>query len=397
MRLVHLSDLHLGYRQYQRLTPRGINQREFDVARTFKLAIDRIIELRPDVIIIAGDIFHTARPTNTAILHAFQQFANLRRQLPEAAIVLTAGNHDTPRSTETGSILGLFETLDIRVASVGPQRFLFEDLDLAVLAVPDVPGGLPELTPDGNARQNVLVLHGDVTDVVPRYYAELDRAPLQLTTSQLGLSRWDYVALGHYHVHRKIATNAFYSGSLDYTSLNVWFDLSEEDDHGVKGKGIVEYDLANQRHVFHTIPRSRDFHDLGPIKARDMTPAEVNTAIERIVGKVKGGIDDKIVRLVIRDIPRQVGRELDQRAIREYKRRALSFHLDLRKPEQTRRDSAGAPSVRRSVTEVVREHLSQWELSADLDRAQLVALGLKYLGEADAFVSATVGVTDLEA
>ena len=34
MRLVHLSDLHLGYRQYQRLTPGGINQREADVAAT---------------------------------------------------------------------------------------------------------------------------------------------------------------------------------------------------------------------------------------------------------------------------------------------------------------------------------------------------------------------------
>jgi hypothetical protein len=33
LRLVHLADLHLGYRQYQRLTPRGINQREADVAQ----------------------------------------------------------------------------------------------------------------------------------------------------------------------------------------------------------------------------------------------------------------------------------------------------------------------------------------------------------------------------
>ena len=39
MRLVHLSDLHLGYRQYQRLTPGGVNQREADVATTFRTLV----------------------------------------------------------------------------------------------------------------------------------------------------------------------------------------------------------------------------------------------------------------------------------------------------------------------------------------------------------------------
>src|SRR5580765_3193777 len=100
MRLVHLADLHLGYRQYQRLTPGGVNQREADVAVTFRTAIDRIIALRPDVIVVAGDIFHSVRPTNQAILHAFLQFSRLARELPNALIVLVAGNHDTPRSSE---------------------------------------------------------------------------------------------------------------------------------------------------------------------------------------------------------------------------------------------------------------------------------------------------------
>jgi DNA repair exonuclease SbcCD nuclease subunit len=64
MRLVHLSDLHLGFRQYQRLTPTGVNQREADVALAFRRAVDRTVELRPDLVLVAGDVFHTcARPT----------------------------------------------------------------------------------------------------------------------------------------------------------------------------------------------------------------------------------------------------------------------------------------------------------------------------------------------
>ena len=83
MRLVHLADLHLGFRQYQRLTPGGINQREADVARTFEAAIDRIIELAPEVVLFAGDIFHSVRPSNPAILHAFIHFSRLAQQLPQ--------------------------------------------------------------------------------------------------------------------------------------------------------------------------------------------------------------------------------------------------------------------------------------------------------------------------
>ena len=46
MRLAHLADPHLGVRQYHRQTPSGINQREADVARAFRLAVDGVIGAR---------------------------------------------------------------------------------------------------------------------------------------------------------------------------------------------------------------------------------------------------------------------------------------------------------------------------------------------------------------
>jgi len=122
MRLVHLSDLHLGYRQYQRLTPGGVNQREADVATTFRTAIDRVIAIRPDVVVVAGDVFHSVRPTNQAILHAFIQFGRLVHALPESIVVLVAGNHDTPRSAETGGILQLFAQLGLHVVDREARR-----------------------------------------------------------------------------------------------------------------------------------------------------------------------------------------------------------------------------------------------------------------------------------
>lgn len=395
MRLVHLADLHLGYRQYQRLTPAGINQREYDVALSFKRAIDQVIALRPDVVVVAGDVFHSSRPTNAAILHAFRQFLRLRTELPDSPIVMVAGTHDTPRTTESGSIMGLFEQIGISVASSEAKLFSFPQHDLEVLGVPDVPGERAPTTP-ANAKRRVLVIHADVTDVVPRFYAELDRASIQTTRSDLAPAKWSYVALGHYHVKRQVAENAFYSGSLDYTSLNVWGDKYDEDEFSVPGKGFIEFDLDSGEHQFHTIPASRDFLDLRAINARDMSPAEVDAAIAKTVGKVKGGIDDKVVRLVVRDIPRQVAKELDMKAIREYKRRALAFSLDTRKPEQARVDAAGAPARRPSVSEVVREQLKARPIPPDLDRTTLVDLGLRYLNEAESFPAAVALTPEAE-
>jgi DNA repair protein SbcD/Mre11 len=394
MRLVHLSDLHLGFRQYQRLTPTGINQREADVARTFQKAVDQVIALRPELIIVSGDVFHVSRPPNAAILHAFNQFGRIRRALPASRVVVVAGNHDTPRTTESGTILKLFEALDVSVAADDVKRIRFDELGVSVLAVPDVAGPPTVYQPDPTAKHNILTIHADVEDVVPRYYAELDRAAVRVTRSDLKTDQWSYVALGHYHVHQRVAPNAFYAGSLDFTSLNVWYDLEEQ---GKKGKGFVEFDLDTGKAEFHTVEPTREFIELREIGARDMTPAEVDAAIRQSLDKVKGGIDDKVVRLVIRDIPRSVARELDHRAIRDYKKRALSFVLDARKPEPARRDASGAPTRRPAVIDVVREQLRTRPIPADLDRDRLVDLGMRYLSEADAFPVAAAGAPTADA
>jgi DNA repair protein SbcD/Mre11 len=383
VRLVHLSDLHLGFRQYQRLTPGGINQREADVAASFQRAIEKVIELRPDFVVLAGDIFHNVRPTNPAILHAFAQLSRLVRQLPEALVVMIAGNHDTPRSSETGCILRLFRQLGIEVVDDEPRRLSFPDWDLSILAVPDIPGARPALVPDPDARYNVLLLHGEVEGILPVAATATDRASLEIRKEDLGAERWTYVALGHFHVYREIAPNAYYSGSLDYTSANVWGELLEEHSARIPGKGLIERDLATGVHTFHHLPPTRALVDLPAVSAAGLPAPEVDAAIRAAVDACPGGIDDKIVRLRVRDLPRHVTRELNYKAIREYRRRALHFLLDPRKPEVTRTTGQGAPSRRPSLADFVREKLSARALEADIDREQLVALGLHYLSLAD--------------
>lgn len=396
MRLVHLSDLHLGYRQYQRLTPGGVNQREADVAATFRTAIDRIIALRPDVVVVAGDVFHTVRPTNQAILHAFIQFARLKAAIPEAAIVLVAGNHDVPRLAETGGILQLFAQLGITVVDREPQRRRFFDDTLSILAIPGGSGVIkPSLrTDDGDGvKYNVLVAHGTVQGVVPALPGY--EPAIEYTRAELTSAPWTYVAMGDYHVHQEIAPNAYYSGSIEYTSLNPWRDLEAEQEMSPKerGKGFVERDLATGMHNFHVIPGARQLIDLPAIQGRNLAPADLDERIRAAVDGIKGGMDDKVVRLIVRDVSRQVAREIDHRAIRDYKRRALHFHLDVRRPELFRREAtSGAPGARPNLRDIVIDKLRGRMLDADVDRDGLVGLGLKYLDEAQTAAAATPSV-----
>jgi hypothetical protein len=383
MRLIHLADLHLGFRRFQRLTPNGINQREWDVAMAFNRAVDRIIEIAPDIVVIAGDVFHSVRPTNTSILHAYQQFSRLKQSLPDATIVMIAGDHDTPRSAEIGCILRLFAPLGIHVVHGDPQRLAFPDRELSILAVPDALRDHPVLDPDPSAKHNILVIHCELPGTVPAYADGQERAVVEVKVEEIKPENWSYVAVGHYHTFRHYAPNMCYSGSLEYASLNIWADLAEEKQLKLPGKGMIEYDLTTGKRKFHFLPATRPIIDLPPIAARGMSAADLDAAIMEGIQRVSGGIDDKIIRQVVRDVPRHIARELDHKALRDLKRRALHYHLDTRRPELIRSVASGGPGRRPSLAETVRDHLQRRIITSDIDRDRLVGMGLDYLREAE--------------
>jgi hypothetical protein len=229
-----------------------------------------------------------------------------------------------------------------------------------------------------------------VAGIIPRHAALAEDDRTEIAAADLNAPLWNYVALGHYHVYHEVAPNAFYCGAIDYTSSNPWGELKEEAARGVPGKGFIEHDLETGRHTFHRIPGIRPFIDLAPFSARGLTSLEVDEMIRSRIDACEGGIEDKVVRLVVRDVPRHIARELDHSAIRGYKRRALHFVLDARRPELVRMHGQGAPGSRRSLEDTVREKLSVRVLESDMDRLALIDLGLSYLREAETVTAAKV-------
>ncbi len=378
MRLAHLADPHLGVRQYHRQTPSGINQREADVARAFRLAVDGVILARPDAIVVVGDLFHSVRPTNSAIVFAFKQFQRLREALPEAPIVLVAGNHDTPRSAETGSILRLFEELGVDVAADEARRLEYPALDLSVLAVPHqalVSGERPSLRPEGAARHRVMALHGEIEGRLPTERHTVEYGGALVGLRELGAEEWSYVALGHYHVQHEVAPHTWYSGSLEYVGLNLWGQLADEAEQGIRGKGWLLADLDRATVTRQEVPASRPIIDLEPVRGEGLAAEALDKLIEERLRAIPGGVSDRIVRLRVYDVPRHVARQLDHAAIRAYKSEALHLNLDIRRPEIHRTVGLGAPGRRQTLPEMVREFLANRPLPAELDREDFVRLG----------------------
>ena len=93
---------------------------------------------------------------------------------------------------------------------------------------------------------------------------------------------WDYVALGHYHVYRRIADHVYYSGSIDYTSTNPWGELAEERATKLPGKGFIERDLTTGKQTFHPLAPARPVLDLPPIDGRGLSAEGLDAAVRGI-------------------------------------------------------------------------------------------------------------------
>lgn len=388
LRVAHVSDLHLGFRQFSRQTSLGVNQREADVAVAFRQAIDGMIAAQPDLILVVGDVFHSVRPANPAILDSFNQFRRLREGLPDTPVVIVAGNHDTPRSADTVTILRLFEAIpQVYVVPREPRVIRFNQLGVAVTGFPResfASSPRPVILPERGVTYNVLAMHGEIAGVVPGDRTFAESTGLLMELGDLRADRWSYVALGHYHVATAVTSNAWYSGSLEYVSTTPWseIDVGPPGHEGEKGWLLVTLSGDGVDVQFHPVVLSRRHIDLPRIFCEGLTAEQISQQLDDHVHAVVGGIDGEIVRQVLHDVPRAVSRDLDHRAVREFKARALSFRLDIRRPPVVRETLVGDAGQRQPLPELLERYLQERSMTPGVDREAVVRLGRKYLTEA---------------
>lgn len=370
MKISHFSDTHLGFRRYVRVTPTGQNQRESDVAAAFDRTISATIAERPDVVLVAGDVFHSPRPSNSAILAAYTGFKRLREALPDAVVVVAAGNHDVPRTRESACALQLLAGLGVHVADREARRIRIGCPPvLSVLAVPECVAHCTPLEPD-DAEVNLLCIHGEVAGVVPYASAET------IDAEGLAHPAWDYIALGHYHMATEVGPRAWYAGANEYTSSNPWEEIGHP-------RGIMVYDVETPDVPPRLVPieGQRRHLDLGTLDAMGLSAADVDARLaERIDG---ADIEGAAVRLVVVGTSREVRQDMDQKRIRGWRLDALSLVLDWRPGTASRLVAPVVRAKQATLEELMVQKIASMQILSGTDREALQKLSAHYMGEAE--------------
>ncbi len=217
MHILHFSDTHLGYQAFERVNDAGINAREQDVYDAFERVVDRILDLKPDLVIHSGDFFHRPSPSNRALTFGLEQLRRIGQA--DIPIVIIAGNHETPKTIYNSPILRALRTLDHVFPIFGEQWETVEFGNVAVHGVPHINDNrtllseLERLEPIPD-KFNVLMLH---TSLGKRYLMEEYGEQVFPAEFETKLAGFQYISLGHWHDRQAVGLHpcAWYSGSTE--------------------------------------------------------------------------------------------------------------------------------------------------------------------------------------
>ena len=254
--VVHFADLRLGVESYGKTDPdTGLSARALDYLARLDEVIAFVHNSGADLVVFAGDAFHSPRPNPTYQREFARRILSLSVSAP---VLLLLGDRDLPASSVSASPIDIYEALNVPNIIVASD-FSVERVSTArghlVLAAAPFPSpatlsereagrakSVAQSDADWTAALNtqlqrlareadaladdatprLLLGHFGVAGMVPgseRRFT-LGRA-IEADLKSLTRSAWDYVALGHAHRHQNLTADqsdappVVYAGSLE--------------------------------------------------------------------------------------------------------------------------------------------------------------------------------------
>ena len=353
---VHVSDIHLGYTQY------NLEARREDFDKAFEEVVDKTIELKPDFMLIAGDIFHHARPSNTTLEAAIGNFSRLRKA--SIPVLVVDGSHDAAPNTITGTILNPLDAAGLLYYLPRHEDACWRNEKAYVYGIPNyrtrrkteeqLPLFYEENKPSPDPELfNIFVFHMalDLPSVKPpQMEAE---APPELLPEG-----FNYYAGGHVH---KFSKSNFKTGFLAYSGSieTVYYDDAwlEKGFYYVK---VNEKGKADFQHVKLESPRrfvilKNDYTGMTPAKISEaaiqqvkesdeegviivpvlegMLPAEANRS-EIDLAQIRNAAEKAllvrpIMRLRETEVPEEVVRSIFEGELKDLKTKAFEYFLQI--------------------------------------------------------------------
>ena len=266
MKFFHLSDLHIGLKLFNR------DLRE-DQEYILRQITDLAVREQPEAVVIAGDIYDKAVPSAEAV-EVFDRFiAGLNAALPDTAVMMIAGNHDSgPRINCFRSVLSRQNVYMIgqppRVEGEQIEKVVLEDefgpvnFYLLPFVRPSMVKQLTGVDENGNnlsydetlrrligreeidpSQRNVIVSHqfylpsGTDAEAVERMDSEIRTVGNIDRVSSDILEQFDYAALGHIHKPMKAG-----SEFIRYCGTPLACSVSEAGQQ----KGIIMVELGDK-------------------------------------------------------------------------------------------------------------------------------------------------------
>lgn len=170
-RLIHTADWHLGKML-------GDLSREEEHDRFLDFLLETIERESIDALIIAGDVFDSANPPQSALRRYYSFLSSLHART-NCSVVVTAGNHDSPALIEAPG--DLLSALRVHVVGVLPEK-----VEEAIIALPseDNPKLLVAAVPflrdrdvrTGQSGQSAEEIRKDLADGIRSRYTEIAEA-----------------------------------------------------------------------------------------------------------------------------------------------------------------------------------------------------------------------------
>ncbi|ASG28284.1 hypothetical protein HMPREF0946_00072 [Fusobacterium vincentii 3_1_36A2] len=244
MKIVHCSDLHLGKRFSGNKD--YVKKRYMDFFNAFAVFVDRVEEIKPDVCLIAGDIFDK-REINPDILSKTEYLFKRLKNNVKKEIIAIEGNHDNSRILEESWLEYLQEQNILKVfyynRDFDEKNYLkIDDINFYPVGYPGfmIDEALTKLSEKLNPQEkNIVIVHTGIS-------GSINTLPGLVSTSILDLfkDKAIYIAGGHIHsftTYPKEKPYFFVSGSLEFSNIQ-----NEKSDK----KGFILFDTDTLNYEF---------------------------------------------------------------------------------------------------------------------------------------------------
>lgn len=305
MKLIHLSDLHIGKRVNE------VSMLE-EQAYILSAILGIIDDEKPDAVLIAGDVYDKSVPPAEAVT-LFDGFLSSLAQR-EVPVLIISGNHDSPERLSFGS--RLMEGAGIYLAPVyngevkpvmlcdefGPVYFWLLPFirpihvrrffpDAAIESYTDACRVAVEQLGIEKTARNVLLTHQFVTGAATCESEEINVGGSDNVDAAV-FDDFDYVALGHIHGPQNIGSNR-----IRYCGTPLKYSFSEAGHY--KSVTLVELGEKGALKVY-TLPLTPR-HDL----------RELRGSFDELMEREHDGAQEDYLHIILTDeddIPEAVGR-----------------------------------------------------------------------------------------